>query len=102
MRRHEREYSNATASRSPAHLFTNVDGLDPLEVWRDRSVLVGPATSYWIQETTQSSPRRRWHLRPIDGTSRTQPTARRKPGSRRSDRAREVTTWQGAHPAVEP
>ena len=42
----EREYSNATASRSSAHLFTNTDGLDLLDVRRDGSVLVGPATSY--------------------------------------------------------
>ena len=45
----EREYSIATASRSPAHVFTNVDGPDLLEVREDGSVLVGPATSYWIQ-----------------------------------------------------
>jgi hypothetical protein len=45
----EREYSNATASRSSAHLFTNTDGLDLLDVRRDGSILVGPATSYSIQ-----------------------------------------------------
>ncbi len=52
MRQHEREYSNATASRSPAHLFINVDGLALCDVRRDGSVLVGPATSYSNQNGT--------------------------------------------------